>query len=202
MRYTLCLLIVASCGNWALAKEDYLPLAVGNHWTMAVKAVSSKGQIITGTYQEETTGTVKKNGRDYFQMQHWVDWKSPDAKTARTKVVKHAALVRKTEKAYYSTVQTKAGFEEGVIYVLPLKTGTSWHVRLASKQRKITVLGRGTVKVPAGTYRHCYHLRVVYRTGTIKNIWLAPAIGKVKVNGTYPDGHQTTFLLTDFKPGK
>ena len=84
---------------------------------MAVRAISSKGQVITGTYQEETTGTVKKNGRDYFQMQHWVDWKSPGAKTAGTKVVKHTVLVRKTEKAYYSTVPTKAGFEEGVLAI-------------------------------------------------------------------------------------
>jgi hypothetical protein len=204
MRYLLCLLIVAWCGSRAWAEEDYVPLALGTQWTMTLTDVSPKGQTTSGTYREAITGTVKMNGHKYFRLEQSVKWKSPAPKVDDVKRATHIALVRKTPSAYYSTEQTGTGLKEGVIYQLPLKSGVTQNVNWASKNRnrKITILGKETINVSGHTYKDCYHVRVVYAVGNIRNLWLAPGIGRVLVKTVYPDGYKTTFALAEYKAGK
>jgi len=202
MRYVIGFLLVTFCGFRAFADEDYVPLAVGNHWTMTVTSTTSKGQVANGTYHEEAAGTVKKGGHRYFAMEQWVKWNLPNQKIADVKSAKHITLVRKTTTAYYSTEKTKKGLVEGVIYRLPLKSGASWDVNWPSRRRKITVLGKESVKVSGQTYKDCYHVRIAYQNGTLKNIWLAPGIGRVLVKDVFPDGQKISFALTQFKAGK
>jgi hypothetical protein len=195
MRYVLWCLIAAVYGSSAMAGDEYIPLTVGDEWTMASTSVSPTGQVSEGVARRKIEGSVEKGGKTYFRSRTWTE--------SEPAGMEHTELVRMDAKAYYSIDEKKPDAVEQIIMVLPLKIGATWQRTLGSMTATETVIGLETVEISGKVYENCYHIRLSTANGHYtENFWQAPNVGNVKDDVVYGNGLKMSCTLNEFKPGK
>ena len=192
MRRALLTLVVALVAFSNLAKGEYIPIAVGDEWTMAATIVSPKGKVTKGIVHRRIESADERNGMTYVRSRTWTI--GLPTRTESTK------LLRKDVHAVYSIDESVADAAEQIEVVLPLKAGLSWQQTVESKTLTHTVIGLETIEVSGKTYGNCYHIRTSTADGSYtEDFWEAPRVGNVKSIIAYGNGIKLTLTLEEFK---
>jgi hypothetical protein len=195
MRFLLLAMMMAVCGCSPSAKEDYVPLAVGDEWTMGATVVSATGHALECIARRQIEGAVERDGKIYFRSRSTME-----GMPTKVEITK---LVRKDEKGFFSIEEAKKGAVEQTEIVLPLKVGNTWKRTMGSTSVTDTVIGVESVSISGKTYDKCYRIRSVTADNSLtEDFWQAPHVGDVKSVITYGSGAKITLTLKEFKPGK
>jgi hypothetical protein len=177
-----------------LAKAEYIPIAVGDEWTMAATFVTPAGKTTEGIIYRRIESAVGKDGKAYVRSRTWTAGlaKRPDS----------TKLLRKDADAVYSIDESIPDSAEQIEAVLPLKVGSTWQQTEGAQTLTNTVLGREAIEVSGKTYGDCYHIRISSADGNyIEDFWEAPRVGNVKSIITYGSGARLILTLKEFKSG-
>jgi hypothetical protein len=177
-----------------LAKAEYIPIAVGDEWTMAATFVAPSGKTTEGLIYRRIETADAKDGKAYVRSRTWTAGlaKRPDS----------TKLLRKDANAVYSIDESTSDSPEQIEAVLPLKIGSTWQQTAGSQTLTNTIVGREAVEISGKTYEDCYHIRISTVDGSYtEDFWEAPRVGNVKSIITYGSGAKLILTLKEFKSG-
>ena len=177
----------------ARARAEYIPIAVGDEWTMAMSIETPSGRSSEGVFRRRIESAERKDGKEYVRERTWT--------MGLAKGKEKTKLLRKDLSGVYSIDESVPGSPEQTEIVLPLKIGGTWQQRSGGKKITYTVLEMEEVEVSGKTYANCYHIRAASDDGSYtEDFWEAPHVGNVKSIIAYPDGIRVTLTMTAFKP--
>jgi len=194
MRRALLILVVALGALPTFVEAEYIPIAVGDEWTMAMTVISPNGQVTEGVFRRRIESADAKDGKAYVRERTWTV-----GLAKRTELTK---LLRKDVNGVYSIDESVVGSAEQVEVVLPLKPGAMWRQTVGAKTMTNTVIGLESVAVPGKTYENCFHIRISSADGSYtEDFWEAPRVGIVKSTVVYGSGLKITLTIQEFKSG-
>jgi hypothetical protein len=194
MRCAFLILMLATGAFSASAEGEYIPIAIGDEWTMAAAMVSPTGLITKGLVRRRIESAAEKNGKAYVRSRTWT--------VGMQKMTESTKLLRKDEKAVYSIDESNGDSTEQIEVVLPLKAGVTWQQTVGSKTMTNTVVGLESIEVSGKTYENCYHIRISSADGSYtEDFWEAPRVGDVKSIIAYGNGAKLTLTIEEFKSG-
>jgi hypothetical protein len=194
MRYAFLILLAALGFFPTIAEAEYIPIAVGDEWTMAMNVVSPAGQSSDGLFRRRIESADAKDGKAYVRERTWT--------VGLAKRTESTKLLRKDVNGVYSIDESVAGAVEQMEVVLPLKVGATWQQTEGAKTMTNTVIGLESIEVAGKTYENCYHIRISSSDGTYtEDFWEAPRVGNVKSIIAYGSGLKITLTIQEFKSG-
>jgi hypothetical protein len=192
MRWTACigvglLIITIGCGKKNPADSgsdafDYYPMSVGSWWEYS--------GVFPNTHKDSVAGTVAFPGSatSFRVIRRLL------GDTSTTYVLKTPNEIRR----YYFLGDT---LFYSVYLKFPLAIGNAWAVTAFDSIQyydSMRVTGKGTVTVPAGTFRDCYRILHKYFNGredpSVSELWFAPNAGLV-----YSPGETDSIRLINYK---
>jgi hypothetical protein len=177
-----------------LARGEYIPIAIGDEWTMAATMVSPTGQVTKGHVRRRIERATEKDGKAYVRSRTWT--------VGMQRMTESTKLLRKDEKAVYSIDESNGGSAEQIEVVLPLKPGITWQQTVGSKTMTNSVVGLETIEVSGKTYENCFHIHISSADGSYtEDFWEAPRVGDIKSIIAYGNGATLTLTIEEFKSG-
>lgn len=186
--FMLSLLLI---GSVAMAAQNYYPMDVGNMWVLE----SQDGA-------ERSTYTVEETGEQVRLLKMTTETLGTEVTTTNRAFVEVAEDGLKLHKivSELGSVFGAANVEfspPATFFPFPMKLGTSWELEGTTD---VTLLGPVTITTtaevialedvvtPAGTFKHCFKIRLRSKTRSAFSIsrstlyqWLAPDIGPVRL---------------------
>ena len=193
---TSCFALLESALATDAEQKDYVPVREGVEWTMDVVMTPEKGEAIQATGHRKVTGSVQRDGKQYFRSLTSMESPGRPAREA-------SKLVRKDENGFYTIDEQEKDATEQLEIALPLAVGHSWEYVVQGVKRKATVIAREDVVIGEKTYKDCYHVRTEGADGKVtEDFWEAPNIGSVKSIVVYANQGKMVLTLRSFKAGK
>jgi hypothetical protein len=178
-------------------QQEYLPLKVGNEWTMDAEFTSTQGEVSKGTVTQVVVETVERDGKMYFRERTSME----GGPFQKEQIILN--LARKDDKGFYSISESRNEEKEQLEIILPLVVGQSWERSMGKMKLKDTVVGLENVAIGEDTYQSCYHIRSESTDGTFKeDFWEAPKLGPIKFVMIYGSGAKISMTLREFRPAK
>ena len=188
----LLTLIISLSAFSSSLRGEYIPIAVGDEWTMSALIVSPSGKASEGVVRRRIDSVAEKDGKTYVRARTWT--------VGRPKSTESTKLLRKDLNAVYSVDEGVAGSPEQIEVVLPLKAGVTWQQTVGPKTLTHTVIGLENIDVSGKTYENCFHIRTTSTDGSYtEDFWEAPRVGNVKSIIAYGNGARFTLTLEEFK---
>jgi len=153
---------------------DYYPVSVGSWWVFYYSAFS-------GTAKDSVADTTTlPGGIAAYVIRHRSAFGNPPHEdTSTTYIVRTAREVRR----YYARPDTYSY----TVLRFPLKVGDAWSewTTFDGMYDSMTVAGRGTVSIPAGSFARCFHviekcLYDPYSSVQTREFCYAPDVGFVR----------------------
>jgi len=194
MRRALLTLLLVLGAFSPLARGEYIPIAIGDEWTMTATLFFPDGKAAEGIVRRRIENGAEKDGKTYVRSRTWT--------VGLPKRTESTKLLRKDAHAVYSIDEKIENSAEQIEALLPLKAGATWSQTVGSNTLTHTVIGLETVDVSGKTYQNCYHLRTTSADGSYtEDFWEAPRVGNIKSIIVYGNGVKFTLALEEFKSG-
>jgi hypothetical protein len=194
LRVSLLALLLGLGALAPWARAEYIPIAVGDEWTMDMTIFSPAGHSSRAVFRRRIESADPKDGKDYVRERTWTLGLPKSKETTK--------LLRKDINGVYSIDESAPGGTEQTEIVFPLKPGASWRQTSSGKNITYTVVDLEEVDVSGKAYTNTYHIRAASDDGSYtEDFWEAPRVGNVKSVIAYPNGIKVTLEITDFKAG-
>ncbi len=196
------LLLLASCVEEDVPKNDYFPLRDGNHWEYRLLDRPLLGRlnagqaIVTAPLNEDPIGAdADIEPKAEIVIDEALGLKAETAATARRVVLDlHAAVDELTFKAVYDTAEQVWSKRDGYVgfqnargrsylLILPPHTGYRWVVAAGGGQNLYFEIeaAKSEISTPAGKFGNCAIARQESRDRKeVYKYWFAPSVGLVR----------------------
>jgi hypothetical protein len=179
-----------------LGQTEYLPLNVGDEWTMDVMMTSAKGVIQKFKAHRKMMAEVVKDGKTYLCSTTWIEG-------GPLQHQRYDDFYRKDAKGLYSIVKDWKERKEQLEIPLPMKPSNSWKMEKNGIALIGSVVGFETVIIGERIYDKCIHIMTKTADDECRqDFWRFPRMGTVKSEIVYSDGFKITFNLQKFEPGR
>ena len=198
----ILLLLLTSCVEEDVPKNDYFPLRDGNHWEYRLLDRPLLGRlnagqaIVTAPLNEDPIGAdADIEPKAEIVIDEALGLKAETAATARRVVLDlHAAVDELTFKAVYDTAEQVWSKRDGYVgfqnargrsylLILPPHTGYRWVVAAGGGQNLYFEIeaAKGEISTPAGKFGNCAIARQESRDRKeVYKYWFAPSVGLVR----------------------
>ena len=198
----ILLLLLTSCVEEDVPKNDYFPLRDGNHWEYRLLDRPLLGRlnagqaIVTAPLNEDPIGAdADIEPKAEIVIDEALGLKADTAATARRVVLDlHAAVDELTFKAVYDTAEQVWSKRDGYVgfqnargrsylLILPPHTGYRWVVAASGGQNLYFEIeaAKGEIATPAGKFSNCAIARQESRDRKeVYKYWFAPSVGLVR----------------------